>query len=309
MLKIQKSICFKELDDFITYCEIVRKFSESTLYNYFRDLIMFFRYMKFIKGNYGMSHSLENISIEDIDTDFLETIDTDDIYRYFDYLTIYRKNSQRTCQRRFVAIKMFFRYAYLTAGVIERDPAEELEMSGNRKKTLKFMDEQDCITLLNSIDGKDSERDYCILVIFINCGIRFNEIVHLDNNDINSDGTVIIKGRKGILRTIHFNQACMDALDKYRKFNEEFFESRCSDHNAVFVGKNGKRLTGRWIEQIVRKRMNEAGFGDRILCPNRLRHTSAIIMYQQGVDTGVVKDIIGYKGLSATQVCIKKQNK
>lgn len=308
MSEIQRDLCFKELNDFLTYCETVKKSSEQTLYNYFRDLLMFFRYMKFIKSDSGLVQTIDSISINDIDSDFLETININDIYRYLDYLKVSRNNSQRTCIRRSTALRMFFKYLHITVGVIDRNPAEQLELPVLKKEPLKFMDEKDCITLLNSIDGVNSERDYCILVIFINSGIRLNELVHLNDNDIKSDGAVTIKGRDNTSRTIYFNQACMEALEEYKEYKEEFFKGKRFDRHAVFVGKSGKRLTGRWVEEIVKKRMKDAGFGDRGLSPNKLRHTAGAIMYKRGVDVSVMKDILGHKSLSATQVYAKAQS-
>lgn len=308
MSGVQRELCFRELADFLTYCETVRKSGGQTVYNYFRDLLMFFRYMKFIKGDCGALQKIDSISINDIDADFLETITIDDIYRYFDYLKVSRNNSQRTCIRRSTAIKMFFRYLNVTAGVIDGNPAEKIELPALRKEPLKFLNEEECITLLNSIDGLNSERDYCILVIFINCGVRLSELVRLSDHDIKPDGTVRIRCGNGTSRTIYFNQVCMEAVEEYKEFKEEFFKGKRFDRHAVFVGKTGKRLTGRWIEEIVKKRMKEAGFGDRGLSPNKLRHTAGTIMYKRGVDIGVMKDILGHKSLSATQVYAKAES-
>lgn len=301
MLEIQTDLCFKELSEFLTYCETVKNSSEQTLYNYFRDLLMFFRYMKFIKGKSSLGQKISEISITDVDIAFIRTINIDDIYRYFYYLEGVRNNSQRTRTRRSTSLKMFFKYLHLTAEVLDKDPTEKLELPAIKKDPLKFMDEKDCITLLNSIDGANMERDYCILVIFINCGIRLNELVRLNDTDIQSDGTVTIKGRN-TSRTIYFNQACMEAIEEYNDFKEKFFEGKRYDHHAVFIGRSGKRLTGRWVEEIVRKRMKNAGFGDKGLSPNKLRHTAATIMYRRGIDVSVMKDILGHSAMSATQI-------
>lgn len=305
MFEIQADLCFKELKDFLDYCENVRKSGEHTLYNYYRDLMMFFRYMKFAKGKSSPVQKIDLIPVMDIDSDFLKTICIDDIYRYFDYLKISRNNSQRTITRRSVVLRSFFRYLCLTAGVIDRDPTEKMQLPIIQKVPPEFMDEKDCITLLNSIDGANSERDYCILVIFINCGIRLNELVRLNDSDIKPDGTVIIKENNNTSRTIYFNQACMEAVDEYREYKEKFFEGKRYDRHAVFVGKGGKRLTGRWIEEIVKKRMKNAGFGDMGLSPNKLRHTAATIMYRRGVDISVMKDILGHKDMTSTQIYAK----
>ncbi|MDE6780935.1 MAG: tyrosine-type recombinase/integrase [Ruminococcus sp.] len=301
MFEIQADLCFRELRGFLDYCEKVKKSSEQTVYNYYRDLMMFFRYMKFIKGQGSPVQKIDTIPVMDIDVDFLNSINIDDIYRYIDYLKITRNNSPRTVTRRSTVLRMFFRYLCVTTGAIEDDPTEKLELPAIKKEPPKFMSENDCITLLNSIDGQNSERDYCILVILINCGIRLSELVRLNDHDIKPDGTVTVR-EKNTTRTIYFNKACMEALDEYKDFKEKFFEGKRYDRHAVFVGKGGKRLTGRWIEQIVKKRMENAGFGDKGLSPNKLRHTAATIMYRKGVDLSVMKDILGHKDMTSTQI-------
>ncbi len=302
ILEIKKELCFRELEEFISYQETVKKSSEQTLYNYYRDLMLFFRYMKFIKGKSRLGQKIEEIYIADINMNFIESITIDDIYRYFYYLTEVRNNSERTRARRVVSIRMFFRYLHLTTEVLEKDPSEKLEFPSIKSEPPKYMNEADCITLLNSIDDPNKERDYCILVIFINCGIRLNELVRLNDTDIQQDGTVVIKGRGTEQRTIYFNQACMEALEEYNDFKEVFFEGKSYDHHAIFIGRSGKRLTGRWVEEIVKQRMKKAGFGDLGLSPNKLRHTAAKFMYRRGVDVSVLKEILGHKGMNTTQI-------
>ncbi|MDE5582777.1 MAG: tyrosine-type recombinase/integrase [Ruminococcus sp.] len=301
-MEIKTELCFREFTDFLKYSEDIKKSSDITLYNYYRDLIIFFRYMKFIKGKAKPEQKIEDIDITDINLDFIEKITLDDIYRYFYYLTEIRENSPATRARRVSSMRMFFRYLHLTVEVLEKDPTEKIEFPDIKKKPIQYMNEADCIRLLNSIDGVNMERDYCILVIFINCGVRLNELVNLNDTDIQPDGTVTIKGRGTQKRTIYFNQACMEALQEYQSIKEEFFKGKSYDHHAIFVGKTGKRLTGRWIEEIVKKRMKKSGFGEMGLSPNKLRHTSAMAMYRRGVDVSVLKEILGHKGMTATQI-------
>ena len=304
-MKIQKELCFKELNDFLDYFENTKKSSEQTLYNYFRDLILFFRYMKFIKGKASPVKEIAGISIDDIDIDFIKTINTEDIYKYLDYLEIKKNNSSTTIARRTASLKMFFRYLIVTAEVITKDPTIKLASKTIKKEPLKFMNETECIALLNSINGLNKERDYCILVIFINCGMRLSELVRLNDTDIKPDGTVTIRGTNG--RTIYFNKACMEALEEYNNFKEEYFKGKRYDHHAVFVGQGGKRLTGRWIEEIVKRRIKKAGFGDKGLSPCKLRHTSAVLMYRHGVEIGIMKDILGHKTIVSTEIYVENK--
>lgn len=299
-MKIQKELCFKELSDFLDYCESTKKSSGKTLYNYFRDLLLFFRYMKFIKGKASPVKEIASISVNDIDAEFLKTIRTEDIQRYLDYLEVKKNNSSTTIARRTTSVKMFFQYACNVAEVLTKNPAFRLEAKAVKKEPPTYMDETDCINLLNSIDGLNKERDYCILLIFINCGMRLNELVRLNDTDIKPDGTVSIKGENG--RTIYFNKVCMEALEEYNAFKEEYFKGKRYDHHAVFVGQTGKRLTGRWVEEIVKRRMKKAGFGDKGLSPCKLRHTSAVLMYRRGVDINLMKDILGHKTITSTEI-------
>ncbi|MDE5556767.1 MAG: tyrosine-type recombinase/integrase, partial [Ruminococcus sp.] len=205
-----------------------------------------------------------------------------------------------TIARRATSVKMFFKYLRNTAEVLEKDPTVKLKLKTVKKEPLKYMDETECITLLNSIDGLNKERDYCILLIFINCGVRLSELVRLNDTDIKPDGTVSIKGENG--RTIYFNKVCMEALEEYNDFKEEYFKGKRYDHHAVFVGQGGKRLTGRWIEEIVKRRMKKAGLGDKGLSPCNLRHTSAMLMYRHGIEISMMKDILGHKAITSTEI-------
>ena len=164
------------------------------------------------------------------------------------------------------------------------------------------MHEEECIALLNSIDGTNKERDYCIFVLFINSGIRLSELVGLNYTDIDRQGDVVIRGKGSKERRIIFNKACLDALAEYEKFKEIHYQNKERDRDAVFVGRTGKRLTARRIEQIVKQRITAAGFGGRALSPHKLRHTAATVMYRRGVDIRALQQILGHESLGTTQI-------
>ncbi|MCM1315769.1 MAG: tyrosine-type recombinase/integrase [Prevotella sp.] len=306
-MTIYRELCFKELSNFIDYCENEKKSSENTIYNYFRDLLLFFRYMKFIKGKSTPAQEIERIMITDIDVQFLESISTEDIYRYIEYLKIKKNNSSTTVARRVSSVKAFFRYLNITADVISQDPSLKLQHPEITREPIKYISESDCITLLKSITGLNSQRDYCIILIFINCGIRLNELISLNNSDIQPDGTVTIRGREES-RTIYFNKSCMEALAEYSRYKKEYFKGKRYDHHAVFIGQGGKRLSGRWVELIVKKRMKKAGFTDKGLNPSNLRHTAATIMHKHGVDIATMRDILGHSAISSTEIYSEKNN-
>lgn len=301
-MNVNMEICFKEFQSFIIHEETIKNSSEQTVYNYYRDLLLFFKYMKFLKCQYHPDIKIEDIDITDIDEIFLKSITYEDMQRYFLYLKSVRKNGTATRRRRAVSLRRFFKFLQLNLEIIERNPTDKLVAPKLEKKLPKFMLETECITLLDSIRGKNSERDYCIIVLFLNSGIRLSELVGLNDTDIDNQGNVTIRGKGSKERRIVFNSACLEAIDEYRAFKEKFFEDKSCDKHAIFVGRSGKRLTTRWIEEIVKKRMTAAGFGGRELSPHKLRHTAATVMYRRGVDIRALQQILGHESLGTTQI-------
>ncbi|MDE6784580.1 MAG: tyrosine-type recombinase/integrase [Ruminococcus sp.] len=301
-MAVNPDLCFDELLEFITYQKNVKKSAELTIYNYYCDLLLFFRYMKFIKNNMPVKTKIDKIYIADIDVEFLQSITAADIQRYFDYLIYVRHLGPSTRTRRIVSLRKFFKFAHLNIEVIDKNPTDRLISPKFEKKPPEFMKEEECILLLNSIKGENHERDYCIFVLFLNTGIKLSELVALNDTDIDPLGNTVIRGKNGKKRCIVLNRACIEAIEEYRIYKEKFFGIKSYDHHAIFVGRSGKRLTDRWIEKIVKKRMNDAGFGERELSPQSLRHTAASVMYSRGVDICDLQQILGHESLGTTQI-------
>lgn len=301
-MAVNPDLCFDELLEFITYQKNVKKSSELTIYNYYCDLMLFFRYMKFIKNNMPAQTKIDKIYIADIDVEFLRSITSADVQRYFDYLIYVRRLGPSTRTRRIVSLRTFFKFAQLSIEVIDKNPADKLISPKMEKKPPEFMKEEECIALLNSIRGQNRERDYCIFVLFLNTGIKLSELVALNDTDIDSLGNTVIRGKNGKKRCVVLNSACIEAIEEYRVYKEKFFGRKSYDHHAIFIGRSGKRLTDRWIEKIVKKRMNDAGFGERAFSPQNLRHTAASVMYSRGVNICDLQQILGHESLGTTQI-------
>lgn len=299
---IDMDLCFNELQEFIIYEETIKNSSEKTVYNYYRDLLLFFKYIKYLKSGSPPDIEIEEISITDIDANFLQSINYNEIQRYFHYLAYIKKNGTATRRRRAVSLRSFFKFVHLNLEIIEKNPTEKLISPKLEKKLPKFMLETECITLLDSIDDPNKERDYCIIVLFLNSGVRISELVGLNDTDIDNQGNVTIRGKGSKERRIVFNSACLEALDEYRVYKKKFFECKPCDEHAIFVGRSGKRLTTRWVEEIVKKRLTAAGFGGRKLSPHKLRHTAATVMYRRGVDVRALQKILGHESLGTTQI-------
>ncbi|MDE6774865.1 MAG: hypothetical protein K2J37_00945 [Ruminococcus sp.] len=194
-MAVNPDLCFDELLEFITYQKNVKKSAELTIYNYYCDLLLFFRYMKFIKNNMPVKTKIDKIYIADIDVEFLQSITAADIQRYFDYLIYVRHLGPSTRTRRIVSLRKFFKFAHLNIEVIDKNPTDRLISPKFEKKPPEFMKEEECILLLNSIKGENHERDYCIFVLFLNTGIKLSELVALNDTDIDPLGNTVIRGK------------------------------------------------------------------------------------------------------------------
>lgn len=293
--------CFPQLRDFCYYMETIKGSTVLTVEAYYVDLMMFFKYMKFLK-NPVTNQKIDDICIKDIDIDFITDIEYEDIMQFFHYLKITRNNNERTRARKATSLKMFFKYLHVEKEVIEVNPTEKLVFPRQRKELPKYLQMEECIQLLNSIDGPNKERDYCLIVIFLNCGVRLSELVGMNMKDIRKDGRIVVRGKGRKERTLYFNEACQDAVSEYQKFKDIFFKGKDYDKNAIFIGATGKRLSKRWVEEIVKRRMEKAGFAGRGISPHKLRHTAATILYQRGTDIRLLKDILGHADLGTTQI-------
>lgn len=294
--------CFPLMRDFIFYCETIKNSASSTVYNYYTDLTLFFRFMKHHKNTAPPAQKIDHILITDIDLDFIKSISLDDIYAFFHYVTIARGNAEQARSRKASSLRMFYKYLHVIKGVIEVNPCDKLEFPTTKKVLPKYMTETECLHFLNTITGPMCERDYCIIVVFLNSGIRLSELCGINLRDIQEDGRVVIRGKGRKERIIYFNEACHEAIEEYQASKKIFFENKSYDHNALFLTHVGKRIGPRGIENIVKKRMDAAGFGGRGLSPHKLRHTAATIMYQRSKDIRALKDILGHENLSTTQI-------
>lgn len=299
--RINYDICFPALVDFLTYMNAVKGLANSTIHGYYTDILMLFRYLKAGKKSLEPEFELEKISVKDVDDEFIRNITSGDIHRFLSYTSIKRTNNTTTRARKASSYRMFFKYLHLNKKIITEEPTASLDIPKKAATLPKFLREDECITLLNSIDGSDKERDYCIICLLLNLGIRVSELVGINNGDI-KNGEIIIRGKGNKERLLYFNDACIDAVSDYQKFKVSHFGDRKYDKMALFIGRTGKRVTTRRVEQIVQDRMREAGFGSRGISPHKLRHSYATRVYAKGTDIRLLKDILGHASLSTTQI-------
>lgn len=284
---------------FVNYQLTVKNKSELTVLEYASDLRTFFRFLKIHKSKLSMDVELNQIEISDIDESFIKSIRISDIYAFLAFCQMNLGNSPKTRARKVSAVRMFFKFLS-SQGIIEENPAQDLDSPNVRKSLPKYLTLEQSQNLLDSIDGQFFERDYCIITFFLNCGIRLAELVSLNLNSIRPDNSVRIIGKGNKERIIYLNDACVHALNCYLQVRPR---DGLKDRNALFISRQKNRISRRNVQVIVKKFLESAGITEEGYSVHKLRHTAATLMYQHGnVDVLLLKEILGHENLSTTQI-------
>lgn len=287
------------VQDYLVYIEAIKGHSELSVVEYAGDLRTFFRYVVRYKGLFPASAADDELDLTIVDIDFIKTITLNDAYQYLIYCKNVRKNNEATRARRVVALRRFFSYLTDNLGLLETNPMKNLDTPKIKKSLPKYLTLDEAQHLLSVIDGKYKERDYAIITLFLNCGMRLAELVSIDYTDIRSDGTLVITGKGNKERTVYLNQACIDALTAYMKVRPN---DGVTDR-ALFLSSRNQRISPRMVEIMVSKYLEKADLGGRGLSVHKLRHTAATLMYQHGnVDVLLLKEILGHENLSTTEI-------
>ena len=292
------------MKDYLYYLQTVKGRSPKTVDEYFHDLRTFFRFIKRHKGIVPSSTDFSEIKVDDVDLDLIRSVTLTDAYEFMNYLVRVRKNDKSARARKTTSIKSFYHYLHVKKGLLKENPLDKLERPNDRNKRSlpKYLTLEQSIELLNAVDGKFKERDYCILTFFLNCGMRLAELVSMDYTDIRSDHTVQIVGKGNKKRIIYLNDACMSAYEAYMKVRP-VNGVRAEDKHALFLSARNQRISRESVQKIVYKYLEKIGLDSQGYSVHKLRHTAATLMYQHGnVDIRVLKDVLGHENLSTTEI-------
>lgn len=287
--------------DFLTYNETIRGKSAASVDEYYLDLQTFFRYILMVRGR-ADSEDFEKISINNVDIELIKTVTMSDIYAFLVYCKNERGNNTATRARKISTLRIFFKFLTVQTRQLETNPTELLEAPKIKQSLPKHLSLDDSISLLGCVDGSYKERDYCILVFFLNCGMRLSELCGINLSDISSDGSLKLLGKGNKERTVYLNDSCKQALEAYLKVRPcDRLKGEARD--ALFVSRNGNRISAKTVQYTVKKYLDKAGLSGKGLSTHKLRHTAATLMYQYGnVDIRVLKDILGHSNLGTTQI-------
>ena len=305
-------IDIKDLSDFPVP---IRKFSEykltiqgcsvRTVTEYLFDLRTFCRYM--VAERRGLpkdNESLKKVYIADLDMEFFENITEDEVYSFLFFTKSNRDNEASSRARKLSAIKSLYKYLVVKKHFFEKNPAINIETPKRKKQLPKHLSIDECVVLLTAVksdpSSKTKERDYCILTLFLNCGMRLSELVGINIPDIDRElESLKVTGKGAKERIVYLNDACRIALSEYLAVRPQSADTA----QPLFISRLNKRISVKTVQWIVKKYLGEAGLDNKNYSTHKLRHTAATLMYQSGkVDVRVLKDILGHEQLNTTQI-------
>ncbi len=299
--------CPELMKQFLTYILSIKNLSPRTVDGYYIELRTFFRFIKMRDS--GQDYNAETfplIHINDISTETICSVKLPDVYEFLLFSSNELQNSVSSRSRKISALNSFYKYLTTKTLYLSVNPIENLDRPKPKRALPKYLTLDESNELLDTADIENNARDYCILMLFLNCGMRLSELVAINRTDVRDDRSLKLLGKGNKERIIYLNQACIDSINDYLEQSKDI--RRVDD--ALFVGRNGRRLSPRWVEQIVKNWLKNAGLADRGYTPHKLRHTAATLMYQYGnVDVRILKEILGHANLSTTEIYTHITNK
>ena len=289
------------LMEFLEYHSTVRGHSDRTVAAYYMDLKILLRYLKRRRRLVPRDTPFNEIDITDVDLDFLKQTRIEELYGYQSFSPEPGQSLSAASRcRRTSSVKSFFNYLVNKRHLLERNITQELDMPKRQASLPRYLEESDCEKLLNVCDGPYSERDYCILMLFLSCGLRVSELVSLNVTDVYEDHLRVLgKGNKE--RVIFFGEGCREAIDDYLIIrNAEKVAEK--DKNALFISQKNCRFGVRGVQQMLEKKLMLAGLDATRYSPHKLRHTAATLMLKNGVDTRALQEVLGHSNLNTTQI-------
>ena len=288
------------IKEYLYYLQTIKAKSPKTVDEYYIDLRTFFRYIKLQRGLVPDNTEFDKIRIDDVDIELIKTITLNDAYEYMDYLYRERNNQNASRSRKCSSLKGYFNFIFSKKHYLDKNPIAELEVPKRKKSLPKYLTLEQSIELLNSVEGPYKERDYAIITIFLNCGLRVSEMAGLNYTDIRTDNTLRVLGKGNKERIIYLNSACISAINDYKKVRPV---DGVKDKNALFISRNSRRMSVKTIQAMVYKYLAKIGLEAQGYSCHKLRHTAATLMYQHGgVDVRVLKDVLGHENLGTTEI-------
>ena len=304
------------LRDFLSYHQNILNHSPRTVEGYYLDLRMFLRFLKQERDLVPLETPFEEIGIRDVGMELSASVTASDILDFLSFLSNEREGIEKLKQqgdpthglsapsraRKLAAIRSFYNYLSKTVHLMDHNPAEAMDNPKLRKSLPHFLHEDEAERLLDAVKGPYETRDYCILLLFLSCGLRVSELVGLNLSDLSED-SVRVHGKGNKDRVVFITPEVREAVDDYLTERAEFADKIVpEDKNALFISRNFCRISVRGVQKMVEKNLRLAGLDAAHLSTHKLRHTAATLMLQNGVDVRTLQDVLGHESLNTTQI-------
>jgi site-specific recombinase XerD len=295
--------------EFLVYHETIKGHSKMTTDEYFLDLRTMFRFLKQKKGLAPTDTEFEEISIMDIDLAFVKRVTIADIYDYLGYLARDRAKlaqggrtkyglTAKSRARKIATLRSYFNYLTLKTKQLDKNPVADLDSPKTPKTLPRYLSLDESTKLLSSVDGSHKERDYCIITLFLNCGLRISELAGLDLADVRADSLRVF-GKGGKERIVFLNDACAEAINDYLIVRKSV---KAVDTRAFLLSARRTRISNSTIHHLVKTHLSSAGLDAAKYSSHKLRHTAATLMLRSGVDVRTLQELLGHEHLNTTQI-------
>lgn len=299
----------EEIRNYLNYMSTIRGRSERTCKEYYLDLRTFFRFLLQKRGLSPADTPFDQISIAQVDLQLIASVTLTDLYDFLGFaqkdLPTYHKspstpygNGSSARARKVAALRSFYRYLTEKVHKLEHNPVQNLESPKNRQSLPKHLSMEESVDLLQSVESDYPERDFCIITLFLNCGLRVSELVGINLGDVRGD-TLRVLGKGNKERMVYLNQACQQAIQAYLPHR---IKPRPEAASALFISRLGRRISVQTVKWMVGRQLENAGLGGKNYSVHKLRHTAATLMYQNGVDVRTLKEVLGHESLNTTMI-------
>ncbi len=299
--------CPQVLREFLSYHETIKGQSKRTVSEYYLDIRMFLRFVKLMRNELPVNTPLEDVPIKDVDLDFVRSISSTEVFDFLSFLANDRVPEgshddpgigSAARARKLSAIKSFYNYLSVSTKQIKENPVKDIEFPKIRRSLPKYLTLEESTALLKAVSGPNQKRDFAILMLFLNCGIRRSELVGLNLTDVYDDRIRVVgKGNKE--RIVYMGSSCRKAIDEYLVERNKIV---LSDNRALFGSRDKNRISVTAVHRLVKKHLLEAGLDSTQFSAHKLRHTAATLMLSNGVDLKTLQEVLGHENLNTTQI-------
>lgn len=269
------------LEGFLSYLTAEKNVSLHTKRAYLKDIEQFLNYFK--RRNQQ-----------------LEAVGHLDIRHYLAYLNTLGYQ-RRSINRKLASVRTYLKYLF-NRGYISSNPAVFVSSPKLSKKLPKVLKEEAILAILKAPDSSAlGLRNRAILELLYATGIRVSELTGLNLRSVDfAQREVRVVGKGDKERIVPLGQAASDALLTYLSSSRKKLV-RGGKEQALFLNKNGSRLSEVGVRNVISKCVKEAQLALKI-SPHVLRHTFATHLLERGADLRTVQELLGHVDLSSTQI-------